>query len=74
MRSGHIKVKIGTHHLFYMAINRHTTESVGIIGMAEYWTDLVGIGGSTLPRAIFPSNIPWDNGNSLILCNALPWD
>ncbi len=28
MRSGHIKVKKGTHHLFYMAIHRHTTESV----------------------------------------------
>ena len=28
MRSGHIKVKKGTHHLFYMAIARHTTESV----------------------------------------------
>ena len=28
MRSGHIKVKNGTHHLFYMAIPRHTTESV----------------------------------------------
>ena len=31
MRSGHIKVKKGTHHLFYMAIPRHTTvESVEV--------------------------------------------
>ncbi len=28
MRSGHIKVKKGTRHLFYMAIPPHTTESV----------------------------------------------
>ena len=28
MGSGHIKVKKGTHHLFYMAIARHTIESV----------------------------------------------
>ncbi len=28
MRTGHIKVKKGTHHLFYMAIQHHTTESV----------------------------------------------
>ncbi len=29
MGNGHIKVKKGTHHLFYMAIPRHTIESVG---------------------------------------------
>ncbi len=28
MGSGHIKVKKGTHHLFYMAIHHHTTETV----------------------------------------------
>ncbi len=28
MTSGHIKVKIGTGHVFYMATPSHTTESV----------------------------------------------
>ena len=31
MRSGHIKVKKGTHHLFYLAIPHHTSESVLIL-------------------------------------------
>ncbi len=31
MMSGHIQVKNGTHHLFYMAIARHTTESVHVL-------------------------------------------
>ncbi len=32
MRTGHIKVKKGIHHLFCMAIPRHTIESVCGIG------------------------------------------
>ena len=43
MRSGHIKVKKGTHHLFYMAIARHTTESAyynGCICLAVFLHDL----------------------------------
>ncbi len=31
MTSGHLKYKKGTQLLFYMAIARHTTESVGCI-------------------------------------------
>ncbi len=35
MGSGHIKVKKGTHHLFHMAIARHTAESVGVAETAK---------------------------------------
>ena len=38
MGSGHIKVKKGIRHLFYMAIPRHTIESVpGLVTAYQMW-------------------------------------